>query len=213
MTGHRRRFLNLVTANWATGVSSLRRLNLHSRQNNLFYPTPAAVEEAAAAAQDPSALFSDDANGRRRQVTLKKVPRIHLPAAPTHSFQHCHDSPAGGRRMACVALSETQTAFLLDPSYGRSRRRAFLYDSGERRVVTLPDLQASIYEPKCLAVAGSEHDDAVYVMETSLCRDIDREEEKMTSGGGRNQQQGGGGALLSSSSSSPPCLLLPPPFL
>ncbi|CAO2145663.1 unnamed protein product [Urochloa humidicola] len=132
MTGHRLRFLNLVTMNWATGVSSLRRLDLHSRHNNLFYPTPAAAEEAAAAAQDPSALFSDDAYGRRRQVALKKVPRLHLLPAPAHSFQQCHDKPAFGRRMACVALSETQTAFLVDASYGSSRRRAFLYSGGPR---------------------------------------------------------------------------------
>ncbi|CAO2145662.1 unnamed protein product [Urochloa humidicola] len=58
----------------------------------------------------------------------------------------------------------------------------FLYDAGERRVVTLPDLHASIYQPICLTATGGtdgEHDDAVYVMEeTSLCRDVDTEEEK-----------------------------------
>ncbi|CAM0147419.1 unnamed protein product [Urochloa decumbens] len=175
---HRRQFLNLVTMNWANGVSSLRRLDLHSRHNNLFYPTPAAAEEAAAQ-DDPSAPFSNDAFGRRRQVSLKKVPRLHLPPAPAQSFQHCHDKPCGGRRMACVALSESQTAFFLEVAYGGSRRRAFLYDSGERRVVTLPDLQSGIYHPICLPVTGGEHGDAaVYIMETLLGRDTEDEEKK-----------------------------------
>lgn len=52
---HQRRFLNLVLENKIDGVSScsLHRIDLHSRQNTLLYPSPAA-------SGDPNALFSVD---------------------------------------------------------------------------------------------------------------------------------------------------------
>lgn len=40
MMSHRRRLLNLLMRNDLTGMYSLHRINLLSRQNNLFYPTP-----------------------------------------------------------------------------------------------------------------------------------------------------------------------------
>ncbi|CAN6362327.1 unnamed protein product [Urochloa humidicola] len=45
---HRRRLLNLVMGNKATGVCTLHHIDLHSGKNNLFYPS------ATAAAADPS---------------------------------------------------------------------------------------------------------------------------------------------------------------
>ncbi|KAL6595536.1 hypothetical protein ACP70R_047876 [Stipagrostis hirtigluma subsp. patula] len=130
---HRRRFLNLVTTNGVTGVHSLCRVDLHSRQNNLFYPTAAAAERAAAA-NDPDILFSGDET--TRGTALNKVKRIRLTGTPTQSFQPAR-SPFD-RSLHCVALSESKTVLM---DYGS--RGAFLYDAVQRRVVNLPSLPGS----------------------------------------------------------------------
>ncbi|KAL6640379.1 hypothetical protein ACP70R_021502 [Stipagrostis hirtigluma subsp. patula] len=153
---HRRRFLNLVMENRVTGVHSLRRVDLHSRHNNLFYPTAAAAEDAAAA-HDPDVLFSDD------RSSAKKLRRIRL-AAPVMSFQPTlsEHSSFSSRMLNCAALSEGKTVFMDGHSRG-----AFLYDADARRVVTLPNhrVKEQLF-PICLSVAGAgdEEDDCVYVM-------------------------------------------------
>ncbi|XP_066341250.1 uncharacterized protein [Miscanthus floridulus] len=130
-------------------------------RNNLFYPTEAAAEEAAAA-QDPSALFS----GIRRHVALNEVPQIRVPAA-AQSFLHRQvpSSAYDTGPICCVALSESETLFLDCNSRG-----AFLYDADERCVVTLPNLHESKRFPVCLSVtsAGNDsRDDTIYVMDRS----------------------------------------------
>ncbi|KAL6640815.1 hypothetical protein ACP70R_021938 [Stipagrostis hirtigluma subsp. patula] len=153
---HRRRFLNLVTRNGVTAVHSLRRVDLHSRQNNLLYPTAAAAEHAAAA-KDPDMLFSGDET-TTRGTALNKVKRIRLMGTPTQSFQPAR-SPFD-RSLHCVALSESKTVFL---DYGS--RGAFLYDAAERRVVSLPSLPGSECLRVYFSVAGAKDDDIVYLMD------------------------------------------------
>ncbi|CAL4995392.1 unnamed protein product [Urochloa decumbens] len=133
---HRRRLLNLVMGNKATGVCTLYHIDLHSPKNNLFYPTA-----AAAAAKDPSSS----------STSLKKMKRIR-PGEPRLSFQSMPpaNSHLPGRWFDCAALSESKTVFLDYHSRGGS-----IYDDDARCVVTLPTLHASKWFPICLAAAGA----------------------------------------------------------
>ncbi|KAF8641913.1 hypothetical protein HU200_067623 [Digitaria exilis] len=138
---HRRRFLNLVMRNDLTGIYSLRRVNLLSRKNNLFYPTAKAAEDAAGA-KDPAILFppnDDDGkdypyDGPTGEESLEKVQSLHVPP-PSPSFQPISKRCGGSSWPDCAALSETKTVFV-DSHSGD----AFLHDAEARSVVAMPAL-------------------------------------------------------------------------
>ncbi|KAF8664764.1 hypothetical protein HU200_054486 [Digitaria exilis] len=138
---HRWRFLNLVMRNDLTGIYSLRRVNLLSRKNNLFYPTAKAAEDAAAA-KDPAILFppnDDDGkdypyDGPTGEESLEKVQSLHVPP-PSPSFQPISKRCGGSTWPDCTALSETKTVFV-DSQSGD----AFLHDAEARSVVAMSAL-------------------------------------------------------------------------
>ncbi|KAL6640378.1 hypothetical protein ACP70R_021501 [Stipagrostis hirtigluma subsp. patula] len=154
---HRRRFLNVVTARDFAGEYSLRRVDLHSHQNNLFYPTAAAAAHASAAAND----------------SMKTM--VWWMQAPTRSMLFL------GRSFDWLALSESKLVCM-----DRSSRDGFLYDADVRSVTdTLPYYLHAEEDrhpkPICLPVAGAgaEEEDSVYVMERSPEPAGDTEESRL----------------------------------
>nr|TKV99374.1 hypothetical protein SEVIR_8G038800v2 [Setaria viridis] len=169
---HRRRVLNLVLKNKFTGVHSLHRLDLLSRQNSLFYPTAKAAEDAAAA-KDSEILFAaekDDPavlDGRTTgQESLEKLMEMLVPS-PRLSFEPTPHPEYGSlwSRLDCAALSEGRTVFVDCNSRG-----AFLY----RRVVTMAGFPERkrwpwrrAYFPVAAGAGGDngEPDEGVYVID------------------------------------------------
>ncbi|CAO2153190.1 unnamed protein product [Urochloa humidicola] len=160
---HRRRFLNLLMSNELASVYYLRRLDLHSCHNNLFYPTPAA------AANDPSAALFSCYVGKE---VLKKLPPIWLPT-PAQSFRPLPLS-FGRSRHCAAALSETETVFFETDtvtdyitSCGGASANAFVHDAGGRCTASVPSLDAGVYFPICFSVtsAADLKHDTFYVME------------------------------------------------
>ncbi|CAN6280721.1 unnamed protein product [Urochloa humidicola] len=168
-----RRFLNLVSEAYSTGVLSLRRIKL---ANHLFYPSTTAAESAMARSEAAIKANEKRQAGYKhgfRSLRARATSLGELPAARIN-FQPSGPVMGGDTSLEFVTLLGDESKILCGDSSGATS----LYDADSHSIMTMHGLRASKGQdaiPISITRAGNDYArqyDSLYVMNRTPDSDI-----------------------------------------